>query len=522
VTAPPQTPRPHLADTHPTLPAQLTVCAPMRLEAAALRRNLPRDAVRHSGYGPRRAARTARRLNQAARPDGSVGVPRIVAGFCGGVAAGLNTGDVVVASEVHGPAGTVACPSAALIAGELRRRGLTVHVGPIVTSDHVVHGAERAKLAAAGALAVDMESAHLLTGAEGAPLAVVRVVLDTPERPLARLGTVGAVRAAGRVLAQVGPVLSDWARSARARTVLLASPRSFCAGVDRAIEIVEHALDKFGAPVYVRKQIVHNVHVVRDLERRGAIFVDELDEVPDGAHVIFSAHGVSPAVRDRAAQRGLAVIDATCPLVTKVHSEAKRLARRGDTVVFIGHAGHEETEGTLGEAPEQMVLVETVEDAAKIEATGHVSYLMQTTLAVDEAAGIASALRERFPDLEGPGVDDICYATTNRQEALRAISAESDVVIVIGSRNSSNSLRLVELAEREGTPAHLVDDAADIQLAWLAEAGTIGLTAGASAPPALVDEVIATLGGLGPVTATERRTTEESVKFTLPKELRGA
>jgi 4-hydroxy-3-methylbut-2-en-1-yl diphosphate reductase len=190
--------------------------------------------------------------------------------------------------------------------------------------------------------------------------------------------------------------------------------------------------------------------------------------------------------------------------------------------VFIGHSGHEETEGTIGESPDQMVLVETPEDAAKVEVTGQVSYLMQTTLAVDEAAGIADVLRQRFPDIEGPGTDDICYATTNRQEALRAVSSESDVVIVIGSKNSSNSLRLVELAERDGTPAYLVDDASDIRLDWLAGAATVGLTAGASAPPALVDEVVATLGGLGPVTATERRTTEESVKFTLPKELRGA
>jgi 4-hydroxy-3-methylbut-2-enyl diphosphate reductase len=447
--------------------------------------------------------------------------PLVVAGFGGAVARGLTAGDVVVASEVRGPDGTVVgCPSAALLAGALRGLGLTVHVGPVVTTDHVVHGAEREQLAATGALAADMESAALLAKADGQPVAVVRVIVDTPERPLTRASTLSAVRRAAGTLRAIGPALSTWASAARGRTVLLANPRSFCAGVERAIQIVEQALERFGKPVYVRKQIVHNVHVVADLRERGAIFVDELHEVPDGATVIFSAHGVSPAVREEATRRELFVVDATCPLVTKVHNEARRLVRRGDTVVLIGHAGHEETEGTMGEAPGKMPLVENADEAAKVEAEGQVSYLMQTTLAVDEAEDIASTLRQRFPLLEGPGKQDICYATTNRQESLRAVASESDVVIVIGSTNSSNSKRLVELAERVGTPAHLVDDTSGIDLAWLVDAQTVGITAGASAPPALVDEVIAALAGLGPVETAERQTTEESVHFTLPKELR--
>ena len=305
-----------------------------------------------------------------------------------------------------------------------------------------------------------------------------------------------------------------------ARRVLLAGPRSFCAGVERAIEIVERALLIYDGPVYVRKQIVHNTHVVRDLEHRGAIFVDELDEIPDGATVIFSAHGVSPAVRQRAAERGLRVIDATCPLVTKVHNEARRFARRGSSIVLIGHAGHEESEGTLGVEPDRTVLVETAEDARRLEISGPVSYLTQTTLAVDEAEQVAGALRERFPDIVAPDSDDICYATTNRQDALRAIAAESDLVLVIGSRNSSNSVRLVEIARRGGTAAHLIDSAAQIEPDWLEGVETIGLTAGASAPPALVEDVIDLLRGLGPVTVTERRVADETTRFTLPKEVR--
>jgi 4-hydroxy-3-methylbut-2-enyl diphosphate reductase len=304
--------------------------------------------------------------------------------------------------------------------------------------------------------------------------------------------------------------------------VLLAGPRSFCAGVERAIEIVERVLDRQGPPVYVRKQIVHNTRVVSDLERRGAIFVDELDEVPDGATVVFSAHGVSPAVRDEAAARRLSAIDATCPLVSKVHAEARRFADDGYLVAFIGHAGHEEVEGTIGEAPRSMVLVETAADVARLvpPREGKIAYLMQTTLAADEASSIAEAITARFPDARGPRSDDICYATTNRQNAVRAVAAESDLVLVAGSKNSSNSVRLVERAERAGTPAHLIDGAEDIELSWLEGVSTVGLTAGASAPPAVVDEIIAAIAGLGPVEVSERVTTTESIRFGLPREVR--
>jgi 4-hydroxy-3-methylbut-2-enyl diphosphate reductase len=272
----------------------------------------------------------------------------------------------------------------------------------------------------------------------------------------------------------------------------------------------------------VRKQIVHNSRVVADLERRGAIFVDELDEVPDGGCVVFSAHGVSPAVRAEAAGRGLAVIDATCPLVTKVHAEAKRFAREGYTVAFIGHEGHEEVEGTLGEAPDSMVLIETAADVAKLRPRdgSKVAYLMQTTLSADEAAGVSTALLDAFPEARGPGSDDICYATTNRQAAVKAVAADADLVLVAGSANSSNSRRLVETAERAGSPAYLVDGVSDIQLGWLAGVSTIGITAGASAPPAVIEEIVSALGGLGRVEVEERVTTTESIRFGLPKEVR--
>ncbi|MEV0278800.1 4-hydroxy-3-methylbut-2-enyl diphosphate reductase [Streptomyces sp. NPDC050610] len=311
----------------------------------------------------------------------------------------------------------------------------------------------------------------------------------------------------------------------RARTVVLASPRSFCAGVERAIEVVEALLDQrdgAGQPVYVRKQIVHNTHVVRGLERRGAVFVDELDAVPDGALVVFSAHGVSPAVRDEARRRGLRVVDATCPLVTKVHSEARRFAARSEPVVLIGHAGHEEVEGTLGEAPQASVLVESVQDVAELDLPedAEVAYLTQTTLAADETREVIAALKSRFPRAHGPGADDICYATTNRQLAVEAVAAEADVLFVVGSANSSNSVRLAEVCRRLGTPAHLVEDALAIRPEWVADADTIGLTAGASTPPPLIEGVITFLRTLGPVTVEERSTTIEDVHFAPPAAVR--
>ncbi|WP_367128902.1 4-hydroxy-3-methylbut-2-enyl diphosphate reductase [Saccharothrix sp. HUAS TT1] len=305
----------------------------------------------------------------------------------------------------------------------------------------------------------------------------------------------------------------------RVDTLLLASPRSFCAGVERAIEIVDRLLDQRGGPVHVRKQIVHNTHVVADLEARGAVFVDELDAVPDGATVVFSAHGVSPAVREEAARRELEVVDATCPLVTKVHAEARRYAARGDTVVLIGHAGHEEVEGTLGEAPARTVLVESVADveALRVPDPDRVSYLTQTTLAVDETTEVLAALRARFPALRGPSSADICYATTNRQDAVREVARDADLVLVVGSENSSNSVRLVELARRVGTPAHLIDDVSGIRPEWLAGVRVVGVSAGASAPPRLVDEVVEALGAWD---VQIRETARETIQFTLPVAVR--
>ncbi|KAA2265672.1 4-hydroxy-3-methylbut-2-enyl diphosphate reductase [Solihabitans fulvus] len=377
------------------------------------------------------------------------------------------------------------CPAGALVAGELRRRGVPTQLGPL-----------------------------RLTGPGSHPDALASV-LSGADGPIG----LGVAPALGKARA----VLLGWLAVAdRPRSVLLAAPRSFCAGVDRAIEVVEQALAQRGSPVYVRKQIVHNTHVVNDLRARGAVFVEELAEVPDGACVVFSAHGVSPAVRADAARRGLAVIDATCPLVTKVHVEARRYAARGDTVVLIGHAGHEEVDGTLGEAPEHTVLVQSAAEVAdlRVDDPARVSYLTQTTLAVDETAEVVAALRARFPKLRGPASEDICYATTNRQDALDAIAAESDLVLVVGSTNSSNSRRLVELAHRRDTSAYLIDDVADIRPEWLAGVSVVGLTAGASAPPGLVDEVVAALGGLGSVTVTERETTRETIRFSLPSAVR--
>jgi 4-hydroxy-3-methylbut-2-en-1-yl diphosphate reductase len=362
----------------------------------------------------------------------------------------------------------------------------------------------------------------LLAAAAGGPAVVVRAISDTPGHPIVSPRTVSGGITALRSLRQAAPALARWAAAVGPRQVLLASPRSFCAGVERAIEIVELALEQYGAPVYVRKQIVHNATVVADLERAGAIFVDELSEVPDGANVVFSAHGVSPEVRAEAARRNLAAVDATCPLVAKVHAEARRFAADGYLVALIGHAGHEEVEGTLGEAPESMALVESVADVGRLRPadSGKVAYLMQTTLAADEASSIVDAIEDRFPAATGPGSDDICYATTNRQRAVRAIAAESDLVLVAGSANSSNSLRLVETAERAGTKAYLVDGPEDIQLGWLAGVSTVGIAAGASAPPAIVGQIVAALGGLGEVQTKDVVVATESVQFGLPKELR--
>ncbi|MBI5161324.1 MAG: 4-hydroxy-3-methylbut-2-enyl diphosphate reductase [Micrococcales bacterium] len=308
-----------------------------------------------------------------------------------------------------------------------------------------------------------------------------------------------------------------------AKRILLASPRGYCAGVDRAVIAVEKAIEHFGAPVYVRKQIVHNVHVVSELEQRGAVFVDEVDEVPEGAHLVFSAHGVSPAVKRAAADRRLEAIDATCPLVTKVHREATRFAKQEATILLIGHAGHEEVEGTMGHAPERTILVNGPDDvdAIVVPEEGELVWISQTTLSVDETMDTVRRLRERFPRLQDPPSDDICYATQNRQVAIKKVAPEADLVIVVGSANSSNSVRLVEVALEHGArAAYRVDYAEEIRQEWLDGVASIGVSSGASVPEVLVQEVLADLADAGYGEVREVRTAEEDLMFSLPKELR--
>jgi 4-hydroxy-3-methylbut-2-enyl diphosphate reductase len=304
--------------------------------------------------------------------------------------------------------------------------------------------------------------------------------------------------------------------------VLLAAPRGYCAGVDRAVEIVQVALDTYGPPVYVRRQIVHNLHVVRRLEARGAVFVEELDEVPPGATVVFSAHGVAPEVHQGAAARGLRVLDATCPLVTKVHQEARKFAAKGYDIVLVGHQGHEEVVGTMGQAPAAVHLVGDADEARQVPVAdpGRVAYLTQTTLSVDETAGVVDALRERFPALAGPRSDDICYATQNRQAAVKRLAAESDLVLVIGAENSSNSKRLVEVARAAGCASHLIADATALDPAWFRGVRTVGVTSGASAPEWLVDQLVAALRARGAREVREVEVVAEDVHFALPGALR--
>ncbi|BEN09530.1 4-hydroxy-3-methylbut-2-enyl diphosphate reductase [Serratia marcescens] len=308
--------------------------------------------------------------------------------------------------------------------------------------------------------------------------------------------------------------------------ILLANPRGFCAGVDRAISIVERALELYGAPIYVRHEVVHNRYVVDSLRERGAVFIEEIAEVPDGSILIFSAHGVSQAVRAEAKARDLTMLfDATCPLVTKVHMEVARASRRGTEAILIGHAGHPEVEGTMGQYSNPkggMYLVESPEDVWKLQVKdeNNLCFMTQTTLSVDDTSDVIDALRQRFPSIIGPRKDDICYATTNRQEAVRNLAGDADVVLVVGSKNSSNSNRLAELAQRVGKPAYLIDSAADIQEGWLSEARNIGVTAGASAPDVLVQEVISRLKALGGLDVHEISGREENIVFEVPKELR--
>src|SRR5271170_4306555 len=300
--------------------------------------------------------------------------------------------------------------------------------------------------------------------------------------------------------------------------LLLAAPRGYCAGVDRAVQTVEHALALHGAPVYVRKEIVHNKHVVDQLRERGAIFVEEETDVPQGAVTVFSTHGVAPSVHANAEARGLRTIDATCPLVTKVHVEAKKFAAQGYTIVLIGHAGHEEVEGTMGEAPDQIVLVEDEDavDALQIADPTRIAYISQTTLSVDETRAIILRLRERFPEIVGPRTDDICYATTNRQSAVKELARECDLVLVIGSRNSSNSNRLVEVARENGAASHLIDNESQVREEWLVDKRVVGITSGASAPEELVGRLVAFFENRGTSVVEELKVVQEDVRFMLP------
>jgi 4-hydroxy-3-methylbut-2-en-1-yl diphosphate reductase len=306
--------------------------------------------------------------------------------------------------------------------------------------------------------------------------------------------------------------------------VLLAAPRGYCAGVDRAVETVEKALDLYEGPVYVRKQIVHNKHVVEELEERGAIFVEQETEVPEGETVVFSAHGVAPSVHENAAERHLKTIDATCPLVTKVHVEARKFAADGYTIVLIGHEGHEEVEGTTGEAPASIVLVQTEEDVSRLEVEDpdKVAYITQTTLAVDETLGIIEKLREKFPKIAGPKTDDICYATQNRQDAVKQLAPLCDLVLVIGSKNSSNSNRLVEVAQEHGARSHLIDNEGEVREEWLEGVETVGITSGASAPEELVQRLVEFFRERGAEDVSELEVSKEDVRFMMPKEIRKA
>jgi 4-hydroxy-3-methylbut-2-enyl diphosphate reductase len=306
--------------------------------------------------------------------------------------------------------------------------------------------------------------------------------------------------------------------------LLLAAPRGYCAGVDRAVQTVERALELYGPPVYVRKEIVHNKHVVEQLRERGAIFVDQESEVPEGQTVVFSAHGVAPSVHANSAARGLETIDATCPLVTKVHVEAKKFAAEGYTIVLIGHANHEEVEGTMGEAPDHIVLIETEADvdALEVEDPDRVAFISQTTLSVDETRAIIGRLREKFPNITGPRTDDICYATTNRQMAVRQMAGECDLVLVIGSSNSSNSNRLVEVARDHGAESHLIDNEAQVREEWLEGKRVVGISSGASAPEELVQRLVDFFRVRGTSDVSEFEVVQEDVRFMLPKEIRKA
>ncbi len=501
--------QPHARDD-----GRLLVLAPMAIEARVIRAGAPWSQVEKIGMGPRRARAAAALGGER---------PALIAGICGALDPSLEPGDVILASELRTPERTLACPDPTVLAGVLRRGGLRVHVGPILSSSGLIFGERRRELARAGALAVDMESAWLADEGRAETLITLRVVLDTPHHEFHRPARAAlATRRAFRALREASSLLEGWAGALGHREVVLAAPRASCAGVTRAVEIVERALEQRGAPVYVRKQIVHNAHVVGELERRGAVFVDDVDEVPQGATVIFSAHGVSPAVRRHASDRDLDVIDATCPLVAKVHAEARRFAAGDYQIVLVGHEDHEEVEGTVGEAPAHTRVIASIEEARTLELDDgdRVAVLTQTTLAVDETADIVDVLRERFPSLVVPPSEDICYATQNRQDAVRAIASEVELILVVGSQNSSNSRRLVEVAQRAGCAAMLLERAEDLEPETLAGVARVGVTAGASAPESLVQHVVRAIAGLGGAAIREVTVASEDMHFNLPPQVR--
>jgi 4-hydroxy-3-methylbut-2-enyl diphosphate reductase len=467
---------------------------------------------------------------------------QVLAGYCGATNEELSSGDVVVATEVLSETGTfeLSKPLAMALCGSLTKvlapLGKRAVIGKIWSGKRPVLGRKaRESLGVRGVLAAEMEAAFLL-GGEGGPVAIspvaddmrpgsvftgqlsgiVRVVLDSSHG-----FSPSSLSEAKRSLGEVAPVIATWGSVLGERELLLASPRSWCAGVERAVAVVERALERFGAPVFVRRQIVHNRRVVEALEAKGAVFVEELDEVPESATVVFSAHGVSPAVREQAAKRGLRVIDATCPLVAKVHLEARRWLKKGYTVLLAGHEGHDEVEGTLGEDP-SIRLVQSAGDLRSLEVPDptKVALLSQTTLAVDEVNELARVVERKFPDAKTPANSDICYATQNRQQAVREVSEKVDLVLVAGSCNSSNGNRLVEVARRCGAPAYMVEGPQDVDPRWLEKVKRIGITAAASTPEEIVEDLIELCRALGPVALDEHVAMEETMSFQLPQEVR--
>jgi 4-hydroxy-3-methylbut-2-en-1-yl diphosphate reductase len=499
--------------------SKLLLLVPTRREERALATEATQTEVVRMGPGSSRAASSARGLAVASR-HGALAV----AGLASGLRDDVVPGTVVVADRVLAADGSVVAvlDSAAVIAAELAARGARVMLGPVIsTSAGATTADRRASLVATGALAVDRQTALLLNAPWGIPAAVVRVVASNSRQRRQWWGGRAETSSAVRQLRQVGHVLDLWGQAIADRRVLLAGPRSFCAGVERAITTVERALDRYGAPVYVRRQIVHNRHVVEGLEQRGAIFVQELDEVPRGAIAVLSAHGVSPGVRAEAVKRELRVIDATCPLVSKVHHEVMRFAERGFQMVLIGHPGHDETEGTLGESDDISIVAEPGDvERLEVRDPQKLAYLTQTTLSPSDVSAIVTKLSERFPAIVGPRAADICYATQNRQDAVVAIAPECDFVLVVGSSNSSNAARLVEVSERAGCRAVLIDDETQLRMEWFETVRTVGVTAAASSPPQLVDRVVQAVRGLGATEVETRVTRTENVTFPLPMEVR--